>query len=107
MPFPGAFANRVYPALTVVDAVQNSYGAPGDASKRLQHELADPASPAQYVPFGRSRRLSRGDLVICDEIDLCDADFHRHAVEILESGDLATNYPVQPGDVITIPERAF
>ena len=61
--FPGAFANRVYPALTVVDAVQNSYGAPGDASKRLQHELADPASPAQYVPFGRSRRLSRGDLV--------------------------------------------
>lgn len=27
--------------------------------------------------------------------------------EILESGDLATNYPVQPGDVITIPERAF
>jgi polysaccharide export outer membrane protein len=26
---------------------------------------------------------------------------------ILKDGDLATNYPVQPGDVITIPERAF
>jgi hypothetical protein len=25
-------------------------------------------------------------MVICDEIDLCDADFHRRAVEILESG---------------------
>lgn len=30
--------------------------------------------------------LSRGDLVICDEIDLCDVDFHRRAVEILETG---------------------
>jgi polysaccharide export outer membrane protein len=26
---------------------------------------------------------------------------------ILKDGDLATNYPVQPGDVITVPERAF
>ena len=31
--------------------------------------------------------LSRGDLVICDEIDLCDAEFHRRAVDILESGE--------------------
>ena len=30
--------------------------------------------------------LSRGDLVICEEIDLCDVDFHKRAVEILESG---------------------
>lgn len=61
--FPGAFANRVYPALTVLDTVLNSYGAPGDASRRLHNELADPAEPAQYVPFGRARKLSRGDLV--------------------------------------------
>jgi glycosyltransferase involved in cell wall biosynthesis len=31
--------------------------------------------------------LSRGELVICDEIDLCDVDFHRRAVDILESGE--------------------
>jgi glycosyltransferase involved in cell wall biosynthesis len=30
--------------------------------------------------------LARGDIVICDEIDLCDADFHKSAVEILETG---------------------
>ena len=30
--------------------------------------------------------LARGEMVICDEIDLCDADFHRRAIEILESG---------------------
>lgn len=27
--------------------------------------------------------------------------------KILQQGKLATNYPVQPGDVITVPQRAF
>jgi polysaccharide export outer membrane protein len=27
--------------------------------------------------------------------------------QILQKGDLATNYPAQPGDVITVPERVF
>ncbi|MGH7327669.1 MAG: glycosyltransferase family 2 protein, partial [Polyangiaceae bacterium] len=31
--------------------------------------------------------LARGDIVICDEIDLCDADFHRRAVDILDTGE--------------------
>ena len=31
--------------------------------------------------------LARGELVICDEIDLCDADFHKRAVAILETGE--------------------
>jgi len=26
---------------------------------------------------------------------------------LLEKGDMSTNYPMQPGDVITVPERAF
>jgi glycosyltransferase involved in cell wall biosynthesis len=30
--------------------------------------------------------MARGDLVICEEIDLCDTDFHRRAIDILESG---------------------
>src|SRR5579872_1626772 len=30
--------------------------------------------------------LARGQIVLCDEIDLCDTDFHRQAVEILEGG---------------------
>jgi len=40
--------------------------------------------------YGKAMRegilMSRGDLVICDEIDLCDTDFHRRAIEILDSG---------------------
>lgn len=27
--------------------------------------------------------------------------------KILEQGEMATNYPLQPGDVVTVPQRAF
>jgi len=60
---PGNFANRVYPALTVLDTALDSYGAPGDASARLHHELSDPAHPAEYVPYGRTARTSTGDIL--------------------------------------------
>lgn len=33
-------------------------------------------------------RMARGDIVLCDEIDLCDTDFHQRAVALLESGEL-------------------
>jgi glycosyltransferase involved in cell wall biosynthesis len=31
--------------------------------------------------------LARGDIVLCEEIDLCDTTFHRSAVDILETGE--------------------
>ncbi|MFO0759013.1 MAG: glycosyltransferase family 2 protein [Byssovorax sp.] len=34
----------------------------------------------------RGIEKARGQIVICDEIDLCDTDFHRRAVELLETG---------------------
>jgi glycosyltransferase involved in cell wall biosynthesis len=30
--------------------------------------------------------MARGELVICEEIDLCDTEFHKRAIDILESG---------------------
>jgi glycosyltransferase involved in cell wall biosynthesis len=40
--------------------------------------------------YGRALREgildARGDLVICEEIDLCDVDFHLRALELLRSG---------------------
>ncbi|MEM7307084.1 MAG: beta-propeller fold lactonase family protein [Planctomycetota bacterium] len=48
----GDFANRVYPALTVLDAALDSYGQVGDNSARLHHEYSDPVVPAEYVPYG-------------------------------------------------------
>jgi YVTN family beta-propeller protein len=58
----GAFANRVYPALTVIDAVANSYGQAGDNSLRLHNELSDSKTPAEFVPFGRGKRLANGNI---------------------------------------------
>jgi len=41
--------------------------------------------------YGKAMRLgilaARGEYVLCDEIDLCDADFQRQAIEILRRGD--------------------
>lgn len=40
--------------------------------------------------YGKALRMgilaARGDLVLADEIDLCDTDFHRRAIEILRQG---------------------
>lgn len=35
------------------------------------------------------------------------APYQVHLEKILQKGDLASNYPVQPGDVITVPQRSF
>ncbi len=53
--------------------------------------------------YGKALRegilAARGEFVICDEIDLCDADFHLRALEILESGaaDLVIGSKLAPG----------
>jgi YVTN family beta-propeller protein len=59
---PGAFANRVYPAITLVDVLHGSFGQTGDLSRRLHNELSDPLNPAEYVPFGQSKVTSLGDI---------------------------------------------
>jgi YVTN family beta-propeller protein len=56
----GAFANRVYPALTILDAAANSFNQPGDGSRRLHNELSDPLHPAEFVPYGRGVLMSMG-----------------------------------------------
>lgn len=42
---------------------------------------------------------ARGELVICEEIDLCDADFHRRAVALLDedAADLVVGSKRMPG----------
>jgi glycosyltransferase involved in cell wall biosynthesis len=41
--------------------------------------------------YGKALRLgildARGDIVLCEEIDLCDTGFHQQAVELLDSGE--------------------
>ena len=62
--FPGDFANRVYPALTLIDTVQNSFGQAGDTSRRLEHELSTDPTPAEYAAYGKSGLASTGDRLV-------------------------------------------
>jgi glycosyltransferase involved in cell wall biosynthesis len=63
--------------------------------EELAKKYADPNSQVKIMSLGEPNYgkamkqgilLARGDIVICDEIDLCDADFHRRAIDILDTG---------------------
>jgi len=58
------------------------YGDPRDG----QVQLLSLGEPNYGKALKQGILLARGDLVLCDEIDLCDTDFHKRAIEILETG---------------------
>ncbi len=66
-----------------------------DGTAALADALAERLEPVRALHvgapnYGRALRAgilaARGQFVLCDEIDLCDLDFHRRALEILEAG---------------------
>ena len=59
------------------------YGDPDDG----QVKIISLGEPNYGKALKQGILLARGDLVICDEIDLCDTDFHKRAVDILETGE--------------------
>ena len=65
--FAGDFANRVYPALTGIDTVTNTYDPGNDNSRRLHHELSDTLNPAEYVPFGEPGNAGTQQVVVGGE----------------------------------------
>ncbi len=72
-----------------------------DRTIAIGHELAakygDPDDgPVKIISLGEPNYgkalkqgilLARGEIVLCDEIDLCDTTFHRSAVDLLETGE--------------------
>jgi len=67
-----------------------------DRTAELARHLADESSEIRTFSLGEpnyGKALRRGILeatgtyVICEEIDLCDHDFHRRALEVLRHGD--------------------
>lgn len=69
--------------IAIGQALAAKYGSADDG----QVKIISMGEPNYGKALKEGILLSRGDLVICDEIDLCDVDFHRHAVDILESGE--------------------
>lgn len=66
-----------------------------DGTVAIAAELAKRYPNVSYASlgepnYGKALRQgilrARGEFVICDEIDLCDAGFHRRSLEILETG---------------------
>src|SRR5450432_121660 len=66
-----------------------------DATREMLVDLAKQSPRIRYLNepepnYGRALKRgiqeARGEYVICDEIDLCDAAFHRNAMEILLAG---------------------
>jgi glycosyltransferase involved in cell wall biosynthesis len=64
--------------------------------KELAAKYAASEGPVKIISMGEPNYgkalkqgilLARGEMVICDEIDLCDVDFHRRAIDILDSGE--------------------
>ncbi|MBX3182197.1 MAG: glycosyltransferase family 2 protein [Polyangiaceae bacterium] len=43
--------------------------------------------PNYGLALRRGIQAARGELVLCDEIDLCDTEFHQAAVELLRQGE--------------------
>lgn len=66
-----------------------------DATVRIAEELSEKYPEVRSLSvgepnYGKALRQgiieARGEIVLCDEIDLCDVDFHRRAVELIDSG---------------------
>jgi YVTN family beta-propeller protein len=57
---PGAFANRVYPALSVIDTASNTFNVAGDRSKRLHNELTDSVVPGEFAAYGQPAHTATG-----------------------------------------------
>jgi glycosyltransferase involved in cell wall biosynthesis len=67
-----------------------------DRTREIAAELADrhgcvTTFSAPEPDYGAALRMgiarARGEFVICDEIDICDVDFHRRALALLEAGE--------------------
>jgi glycosyltransferase involved in cell wall biosynthesis len=62
-----------------------------DIAVELSHKFPEVRFIALGEPnYGKALRAgilsALGEIVICDEIDLCDTDFHRRAIDLLASG---------------------
>lgn len=66
-----------------------------DRTLDVAAELAAKYPEVRFFSFGapnyggalrKGIELARGEIVLCDEIDLCDTDFHRRAVSLLKAG---------------------
>jgi len=79
-------------AFEIILAENGSRDNTVELAERLASELPQVRTFSLGEPnYGKALKRgildARGTWVICEEIDLCDADFHRRALELLHHGD--------------------
>lgn len=112
---PGDFANRVYPALTVIDLALNSFGQGGDASNRLHNEWADDTAPAEYASYGAGKTMSSsgnpillggtGDPVLGGQVQLVVSGWRPGDTVTLLVGNYETNLPFGGAGTLLVSPR--
>ncbi len=78
-------------AYEIILAENGSRDATTEIAKQLSEKYPEVRMLSAGEPnYGKALRQgileARGEIVVCDEIDLCDVDFHRRAIEILDAG---------------------
>ncbi len=116
--FTGDASNRVYPALTMIDTVANSYNPGVDNSNRLHHELSDTPVPGDSVAYGETQtRLNGARLTLGAVAEPIAGKFMRIKVDGLVPGDSVSFFwgsveidmvvPGTQGNLLCAPRRIF
>lgn len=93
-------ADEFLTRVRVTGAVQSPVSMPFRQGITVLDAVLEAGSVTEFAAGNRSRLFRKGD-------GATRSSFPVLLDDILTRGDMETNYPLQPGDVITVPERRF
>jgi len=108
-----AFVRDPQVAVIVTQLRSHEYLTRVSVTGAVQHPLSAPYHQGMTVldailaAGGVNVYAAADDTVLYRKVDGTTKAYRVRLDKILQSGDLATNYPLQPGDVITVPTRSF
>ena len=108
-----AFVRDPQVAVIVTQLRSHEYLTRVSVTGAVQHPVSAPYHQGMTVldailaAGGVNVYAAADDTVLYRKIGDGTKAFRVRLDKILQSGDLATNYPLQPGDVITVPTRSF
>lgn len=94
-------SNEYLSRVRVTGAVRNPISIPYRQGMTVLDAVLAAGGTTEFAAPDRTRLFRKG------ADGGAAAPYAVHLEKILQQGDLANNYPVQPGDVITVPQRSF
>lgn len=93
-------SNEYLSRVRVTGAVRNPISIPYRQGMTVLDAVLAAGGTTEFAASDRTQLFRKS-------ADGTAAPYAVHLEKILQQGDLANNYPVQPGDVITVPQRSF